>query len=136
MMDYYSNFPAPSYDECKKKLITELYNSVTIQEMVEKQLINLNDVVEQAFELTDMLDNKDCIKYSLTGWEVSGYREVLSKVFYIIDEQHKKRKIRNKRLIRGLFKSTYLLIINYKHTKENIYKPDSDFMKEIYSKYN
>ena len=135
MMDYYSNFPAPSYEECKKKLVTELYNSVSVQEMVEKHIINLNDVVEQAFELTDMLDSNDCIKYSLTGWEVCGYREVLSKVFYIIDELHKKRKIRNKRLIRGLFKSTYILIKTHKESKENMYNPDSDFMKDIYSKY-
>ena len=135
-MDYYSNFPAPSYEECKHKLVTDLYNSDTIQELVEKQIINLNDIVEQAFVLSDMLDNKNSIKYSLTGWNVIGYREVLSKAFYIIDELHKKRKKRNKRLIRGLFKSTFLLIKNLKHTKDKIYEPDSDFMKDIYSKYN
>ena len=112
MMDYYSNFPAPSYEECKKKLVTDLYNSVTIQELAEKQIINVNDIVEQAFVLSDMLDNKNSIKYSLTGWNVTGYSEVLGKAFYIIDEIHKERKKRNKRLIRGLFKSTFLLIKN------------------------
>ena len=136
MMDYYSNFPAPSYEECKHKLVTELYNSVIIQELAEKQIINVYDIVEQAFILSDMLDSDNNIKYSLTGWGVMGYSEVLGKAFYIIDELHKKRKKRNKRLIRGLFKSTYLLIKIHKETKENMYKPDSDFMKEIYSKYS
>ena len=132
MMDYYSSFPAPSYEECKNKLISQLNESNTLRKC---HYININDVVEQAFILTDMLDTKECIKYSLTGWNVTGYHEVLNKSFYIIDELYKKRKIRNKRLIRGLFKSTYLLIKNYNYTKEKIYKPDSNFMKEIYSKY-
>ena len=135
MMDYYSNYPAPSYEECKDKLVTELYNSVTIQKLADKQIINVNDIVEQAFVLSDMLDSDNNIKYSLTGWGVMGYSEVLGKAFYIIDELDKKRRKRNKRLIRGLFKSTYLLIKNYNYTKEKIYKPDSNFMKEIYSKY-
>ena len=60
-MDYYSNFPAPSYEECKHKLVTELYNSVTIQELAEKQIINVYDIVEQAFFLSDMLDSKDWV---------------------------------------------------------------------------
>ena len=133
-MDYYSNYPAPSYEECKNKLISELNNFDTLRQC--HHYININDVVEQAFILTDMLDNNDCIKYSLTGWNVTGYHDILKKSFYIIDELYKKRKIRNKRLIRGLFKSTYILIKTHKESKENIYNPNSDFMKDIYSKYS
>ena len=132
-MDYNSNFPAPSYEESKNKLISQLneYNTLRLS-----HYININEVVEQAFILTDMLDTNNNIKYSLTGWNVTGYNDVLKKSFYIIDELYKKRKIRNKRLIRGLFKSTYILIKNHKESKENIYNPNSDFMKDIYCKYS
>ena len=136
MMDYYSNFPAPSYEECKKKIISELQNSQTINDLVERQIINLEYIVEEAFRLSDMLDTNNNIKYSLTGWGVMGYHDVLKKTFYIIDELHKKRKLRNRILLRGLFKSTYLLIKIHKEIKENMYNPDSIFMKEIYSKYD
>ncbi len=135
-MDNYSNYPAPSYEHCKKQIITKIYNLVRIQELVEKQLINLNDIVDQAFVLCDMLDTNNNIKCSLTGWGVMGYNDVFNKSLYIIDDINTKRKIKNKRLFRGLFKSTFLLIKNLKHTKDKMYEPDSDYMKEIYSKYN
>ena len=136
MMDYLSSFPAPSYEDCKNDLKNELLNSNTVKDLIERNIINIDEVVKQSFILSDMLDSKKCIKYSLSGWRTFGYRDVLNKALYILDELHKKRKIRNKRLIRGLFKSTYLLIKINRESKENMYNPDSDFMKEIYSKYN
>ena len=135
MMDYYSNYPAPSYEECKNIIKNELLNSPTINKLIENKTINLNNLVEQAFILSDMIENNE-IKHSMTGWQVFGFKTVLSKSLYIVSIKEKKRRIRNKRLLRGLIKSTYLLFINYKDTKEKMYKPNSDFMKEIYSKYS
>ena len=135
MMDYYSSFPAPSYEYCKNDLKNELLNSNTVKDLIERNIINIDEIIEQSFILSDMVDS-NTVKGSLTGWRVFGYRDVLNKALYILDELNKKRKIRNKRLIRGLFKSTYLLIKINRESKENMYNPDSDFMKEIYSKYN
>ena len=90
MMDYYSSFPAPSYEDCKNDLKNELLNSNTIIDLIKRNIINIDEVVEQSFILSDMVDS-NIIKGSLTGWRVFGYRDVLNKallVFVSYSEKH------------------------------------------------
>ena len=134
MMDYYSSFPAPSLEDCKSQLKKELIKYENVKYLLNNKIVDLDKILETSFELSNMIENKE-IKGSYTHWAVFGFRNVFNKSLYICEQIIEKRKLRNKRLIRGLFKSTYILIKTHKESKEKMYNPDSDFMKEIYSKY-
>ena len=137
MMDYYSNFTnsmAPSITDCKKE-VKDYYtkNNKYILKYINEE--KLKNIINDVFINNDLIQNNvvDC---SLTGWNVYGKDKILQNVstkilFYLLE---KKKKF--KRTIRGLLKSSYLLIKCYKQSKEKMYEPNSDFMKEIYSKYN
>ena len=104
MMDYYSNYDPPLYEEAleivEKRYLENivLYHKNTELFANNKNMeIIINDNLEQwrtdclkvAFEKADILDENNYIIYSLSGWCVSGISDVIkeliknSEVFYI-----------------------------------------------------
>ena len=105
MMDYYSQFPAPSYEECKKETIAVVrlnYNQN------EKELDNL---VTEAFMDSKVLEfdenRNPKIKYSFSGWHVFGKKDVITSCDKIVK---RKRQEKLNRMIRGPLRPTYLPI--------------------------
>ena len=126
MMDYYSEFPAPSYEECKKEtkaFVNSKYNQN------EKELDNL---VTEAFidsKVLEFDENRNPkIKYSFSGWHVFGKKDVITSCDKIVK---RKRKEKLKRKIRGLLRTSYLLIKAHKQTMEKLYHPDSVFVNTV-----
>ena len=79
-MDYYSQFPAPSYEECKRQTITVArlkYKSWAWNPNDEE----LNALVTEAFMDSGVLEfNNDPnpkIRYSYSGWCVFGKNDVM-----------------------------------------------------------
>ena len=129
MMDYYSQFPAPDYDQCKKEVITALcQNGYRKPEDSEE----LNTLLTEAFIDSNVLENSSSdsskIKYSFTGWSVFGKKDVITSFTKITE---RKRKQQLKRKIRGLLRTSYLLIKAHKQTMEKLYHPDSVFVNTV-----
>ena len=129
MMDYYSQFPAPDYDQCKKEVITALcQNGYRKPEDSEE----LNTLLTEAFIDSNVLENSSSdsskIKYSFTGWSVFGKKDVITSFTKITE---RKRKQHQKRKIRGLLRTSYLLIKAHKQTMEKLYHPDSVFVNTV-----
>ena len=129
MMDYYSQFPAPDYDQCKKEVITALcQNGYRKPEDSEE----LNTLLTEAFIDSNVLENSSSdipkVKYSFTGWCVFGKKDVITS-FTKITERKRKEKL--KRKIRGLLRTSYLLIKAHKQTMEKLYHPDSVFVNTV-----
>ena len=130
MMDYYSQFPAPSYEECKRQTITVArlkYKSWAWNPNDEE----LDALVTQAFMESKVLDpeiSAPKIKYSYSGWCVFGKNDVITSCDKIIIRK-KKEKMRRK--IRGLLHTSYLLIKAHNQTMEKLYHPDSVFVNTV-----
>jgi hypothetical protein len=133
MMDYYSQFPAPIYDECKREVISSIKQYCPNEDWGRFSDTILNDIVSEAFIQSDVLSCSDpdiknpTIKYSFTGWNVSGKKDVMNSMCDIVKE----RKERLKRKIRGLLRTSYLLIKAHKQTMEKLYHPDSVFVATV-----
>lgn len=129
MMDYYSQFPAPPYEECKKETITYTALKYKDFEMDDKEL---NTLVTEAFMDSGVLefpnDPNPKIKYSFSGWHVFGKKDVITSCDKIFE---RKRKEKFRRKIRGLLRTSYLLIKAHKQTMEKLYHPDSVFVNTI-----
>jgi len=129
MMDYYSEFPAPDYDQCKKEVIAALCQNDYIKPEDSEEL---NTLLTEAFIDSNVLENSSSdipkIKYSFTGWCVFGKKDVITS-FTKISERKRKGKL--KRKIRGLLRTSYLLIKAHKQTIEKLYHPDSVFVNTV-----
>jgi len=68
------------------------------------------------------------IKYSFSGWHVFGKKDVITSCDKIVK---RKRKEKLKRKIRGLLRTSYLLIKAHKQTMEKLYHPDSVFVNTV-----
>ena len=103
MLDYYSNFPPPSYEDALNIIKTKYLEKINFYHKKNTSLINkeieviiVNNLKEwekecliKSFIDSDVLDNENKIKYSLSGWNVFGGINVLkelvkkSELFYI-----------------------------------------------------
>ena len=68
------------------------------------------------------------IKYSYSGWCVFGKNDVITSCDKIAQ---RKRKEKIKRKIRGLLRTSYLLIKAHNQTMERLYHPDSVFVNTV-----
>lgn len=130
MMDYYSQFPAPPYEECKRQAI------IVARLKYKNWAWNPNDeeldaLVTEAFIDSKVLDPEiktPLIKYSYSGWCVFGKNDVITSCDKIAE---RKRKQKMRRKIRGLLRTSYLLIKSHKQTMEKLYHPDSVFVNTV-----
>ena len=125
-MDYYSNFEPPALDVAKID-ITKTIEWKTLD--INNKLDNINDLLDEAFIHSNVLDSNNKIKYSFTGWNVFGVNIVLESIKFII----KKRRIRRK--IRGFLRATYLLVKAHNSTMRKLYHPDSSYVKNVLKKH-
>lgn len=153
MMDYYSNYPAPSIRDCKKQIRNIIYkegnitinkNTISIKEDILEALVttptliykvyntkDIDNIISKAFEKSKVTDGVGGnIKYSLSGWSTFGIADVLQSVAEIIHEKNQ-RRIQMKRQLRGILRLTYLLKKWNKQVIERILHPDSIYVKEI-----
>lgn len=137
MMDYYSQFPAPPYEECKKQVITDLRRRFQFDCNKILRIWNPNDdelkaLVAEAFIDSNMFDDNNDpnpkIKYSFSGWCAFGKKDVITSCYKLM---WCKRKEKLKRKIRGLLRTSYLLIKAHKQTMERMYHPDSLFVNNV-----
>ena len=128
MMDYYSEFPAPSLEQAKNEII--YIARIENREWVSSSdsCDNMNSLVSEAFRNSDVLDDDNKIKYSLMGWNVFGTKDVFDAINSILE---KRRKTKLRRKIRGLLRATYLLIKANKSSIEKIYHPDSHYVNNV-----
>jgi len=102
MLDYYSNFPPPLYEDALNIIKTKYLEKFNSYHKENTELINekfkiiiMNNLKEweseclmKSFIDSDVLDDDNKIKFSLTGWMVFGCSNVLeelvkkSKLFY------------------------------------------------------
>lgn len=135
MMDYYSNFPAPDLQvtsEEVKKEVNHLYKTNKNDYFHRISDEEINYIIQQAFIQSNYLNEEhtSIIKCSYTGWYYFGKQDIITLTINKIDDILAKKKQKN-RLLRGIFKSTYLLIKANKDSIEKIYHPDSIYVKNI-----
>ena len=87
-----------------------------------------DELISQAFIHSDILDENNKIKYSFSGWHTFGKNDIIKSINIIL-EQRRKDKLRRK--IRGLLRSTYLLIKAHNASIEKLLHPDSQFVNNI-----
>lgn len=126
-LHYYSDHPAPQMNNVKKHIETYLYrfsnklseksNFITVQEC--------NDIINRIF-IKYIRD--DLLIYTWTGWYVIGQKAVKNEIIYEICELI---KLKRRRKVRGLFRALYFFMKCYKNTKEKLYHPDSDYVRNI-----
>ena len=137
-MDYYSQFPAPPYKECKKLVITDVRLRF-LQNSPKDPVWDWNPsneeidaIVAEAFIDSNVFeDNNDPnpkIKYSYSGWCAFGKSDVMTSCATI---SGRKKREKLKRKIRGVLLTSYLLIKAHKQTMERMYHPDSLFVNNV-----
>ena len=133
MMDYYSQYPAPSIEQCKfqvKSLMSYSFKGDDKCSTMVRELSNddVDELISQAFIDSDILDDNGDVKFSLSGWSVFGKRDVIDSMRKIIE---KRRKDKLRRKVRGLLISSFVLISAYNNTVERLYHPDSEFVSHV-----
>lgn len=127
MLDYYSEQSAPSIDICIQNVKNKKdeYNNYILD-----TLYNITDVIRKAIYMSNILDENKNIKYSYTGWYVFGIKEVLKYMNNNINDINIEieKDIKRKRKLKGIFKSSIILLTIYFKTKENMYHPDSIYV--------
>ena len=131
MMDYYSNFPAPAVENAK-----ETFRRLRTNEFYQnnKHLVNeqeFDHLIDEAF--LGVIEN-GAIKYSLTGWNVFGRKEVLAKYNKDLLNLVTQKKLKMKRKVVGLLKCTYLLLKSHNATIKRLYQPDSNYVQNVLKK--
>lgn len=133
MMDYYSNFTAPAVENAKKIFKqSTLHSNENYQN--NKHLINeqeFDHLIDEAF--LGVIEN-GAIKYSLTGWNVFGRKEVLAKYNKDLLNLVTQKKLKMKRKVVGLLKCTYLLLKSHNATIKRLYQPDSNYVQNVLKK--
>lgn len=153
MMDYYSNYPSPSIEDCKKQIRNIIYkgdnitlnkNTIGIKEDILEALVttpiliykvynpkDIDNIIFKAFEKSKVINETgENIKYSLSGWSTFGIADVLQSVAEIIYEKNQ-RRIQMKKQLRGILRITYLFTKWNKQVIEKMLHPDSIYVKEI-----
>ena len=122
-MDYYSQFPAPDLNAAKReiKAICQVKNHDWVWND------HVDELISEAFILSGVLDNNK-IKYSFSGWHTFGKNDVLKSINNILE---KRRKDKLRRKIRGILRTTYLLIKAHNASIEKLYNPNSDYVNNI-----
>ena len=131
MMDYYSQFPAPDYAQCKKEVVAAArlkYKRWAWNPNHEELDALLNEGFMDSGVLEFNNDPNPTIKYSFIGWSGFGKGEVIVSCGKIAE---RKRKEKLKRMIRGLLRTSYLLIKAHNQTIEKLYHPDSVFVNTV-----
>lgn len=130
MMDYYSQYPAPSIEQCRLEIKSTINKSIHQISSVGGKLgeYDVDELISQAFTDSKVLDKNGDIKYSLSGWYVFGKADVLRSVESILE---KRRKDKLRRKVRGLLRSSFVLISAYNNTVERLYHPDSEFVSHV-----
>jgi hypothetical protein len=126
MMDYYSQFPAPDLDAAKREIIA--IGNVKMFDWSWLQYDYRDELVSEAFIHSKILDENNKIKFSFSGWHTFGKNDVMESIDVIL-EQRRKDKLRRK--VRGLLRTTYLLIKTHRASIEKLYHPDSQFVKNV-----
>ena len=152
MMEY-SNYPAPSIEDCKKQIHNIIYkegnitinkNTIGIKEDILEALIttpvliykvynpkDIENIISKAFEKSKVINETgENIKYSLSGWSAFGIADVLQSVAEIIHEKNQ-RRIQMRRQLRGILRITYLFKKWNTQVIEKMLHPDSIYVTEI-----
>lgn len=132
-MDYYSNFPAPALVNAKETFKQSFFQSNEIYQN-NKHLVNEQEfdrLIDEAF--LGVIEN-GAIKYSLTGWNVFGRKEVLAKYNKDLLNLVTQKKLKMKRKVVGLLKCTYLLLKSHNDTIKRLYQPDSNYVQNVLKK--
>lgn len=128
MLDYYSDIPAPSY----------LAEKATMRHNYRKKNPHAEKYIS-SYEEEDILDKVfgphlslyGDIKYSYVGW----YADVRREVEYYYNsymDSIKRERIRLR--LRVLFKLSVMMLKWHHESKERMYHPDSDFVKNVLKK--
>ena len=125
MMDYYSNFPPPNLDTAKQEIIEK--GKLQMFDWSNDKQENVYKLVSEAFIHSNVIDENNEIKFSFSGWNTFGKNDVMESIDVIL----KRRKDKLRRKIRGLMRSTYLLIRIHNASIEKLYHPDSQFVKNV-----
>ena len=130
MLDYYSSLPPPSIIS-EKVCIKRVYKEKNKHKKLKiDKLVNdyeQNCILDEL--LIPHLNEQGNIKYSYTGWFAGAHRREVEYYFNIKIDKLRKKKIILK--IRVIFKIVYLLHKWHKETKEKMYHPDSEYVKNI-----
>ena len=134
-MDYYSDFPAPDLkvaSEEVKRHVNHLYKKNKNDYFHRISNEEINSIIQQAFIQSNHLNEEhtSIVKCSYTGWYHYGKQDIITLTINKIDDILAKKK-QKQRLLRGILKTTYLLIKANKDTIEKIYHPDSIYVKNI-----
>lgn len=119
-MDYYSEQCAPSIDICIEDVKNKIENINTLDTSY-----NIDDIIKKAIDMSDVLDENKNIKYSFTGWYVFGISQVLDYIKNNINDIYIEIK---KRKLKGLLKSSFILLSIYIKSKKSMYHPDSNYV--------
>lgn len=125
-MEYYSQFPAPDLNAAKRE-ITAIGN-VKMFDWSWSESNYRDKLISEAFIHSNVLDENNKIKYSFSGWHTFGKDDVMKSINIIL-EQRRKDKLRRK--IRGLMRTTYLLIRIHNASIEKLLHPDSQFVNNV-----
>lgn len=133
MMDYYSQYPAPSIEQCQLEIKNLIKNGFKGNAPCTKMLRELDDVgvdelISEAFIHSGILDENDNVKFSLSGWMVWGQADIVDSMGEIL---WARRKDKLRRKVRGLLRSSFALISAYNNTVERLYHPDSEFVSHV-----
>ena len=155
-MDCYSNYPAPTIEDCKKQIRNIIYkgdnitlnkNTIGIKGDILEAIVttpiliykvynpkDIDNIISKAFEKSKIINETgEDIKYSLSGWSTFGIADVLQSVAEIIYEKNQ-RRIQIRRQLRGILRITYLFQKWNKQVIEKILHPDSIYVTEILKK--
>jgi len=125
-MEYYSELPAPDLDAAKREIIA--IGNVKMFDWSRSKCDYRDELVSEAFIHSKILDENNKIKYSFSGWHTFGKNDVMESIDVIL-KQRRKDKLR--RRMRGILRTTYLLIKAHRASIEKLYHPDSQFVKNV-----
>lgn len=132
MLDYYSEFPGPDEDHAKKTIQGKFYK-VNVDKEYKLFLSNIKvsgttqtKLINEAFESSDVI-KEGRIKFSFSGWMLFGIPDIMHFLKIAIENYYNKTK----RRVRGVFKSLIYLNMIYSDTLEKMYKPESNYVKNV-----
>jgi hypothetical protein len=127
MLHNYSTLQSPSINNIKKEVhyyIDNFCNKLSNYSkfITEKDCNNIIDTVLKKY-IKD-----DNVIYTWTGWYAMGEEIVKHEIVKSICELI---KIKQRRKIRGFLRSSYFLMKAYRASKEKLYAPDSDYVRDV-----
>lgn len=132
MLAYYSEFPGPSLEHCKKTIQSKFYKT-KVDDKYKSFLAKIKHggetqakLINSAFECADVF-TEGVNKYSFSGWLVFGIPDVMYFLKINIEKYYDKMKLQ----MTGLFKSLVYLKLIYQDTLEKLYCPESLHVKNV-----